>query len=420
MTAQDVSPNAIIAEDRAVLRELARPLAEIAALPEQQETIRLWKALNGLRPERPMVSIDQIPWHEINVNDELTLRCRGQFARRIETQLRRTLYSWRHMRADMVVEPVVETGKVFLNQSFGYEVEENTSTLDPAGGVRGHLYIDQVKTDEDIQRIAAPETTLDEQATAEREAALRETFDGLLGVRMSGITPWFRLWDILAMWHSVEACLMDLAMRPDFIHRLMRRFTDAHMQWLDRLEERGYLVAEMRIVHCAGAWVDELPAPGFDPARPRAKDLWTAGMAQVFSSVSPAMHKEFEIDYAIPWYDRFGLGYYGCCEPLDAKLDVVKLLPNLRKVSMSPWTDRERGAEGLGPDYVFSNKPAPWLIGGDTCDQAVIEADLRQTRDACDRHGCPLEFILKDISTVRYEPQRLWDWVDTAMRVARG
>ena len=34
---------------------------------------------------------------------------------------------------------------------------------------------------------------------------------------------------------------------------------------------------------------------------------------------------------------------------------------------------------------------------------------------ACSRHGCPLELILKDISTVRYEPQRLWEWSDLAM-----
>jgi hypothetical protein len=46
-----------------------------------------------------------------------------------------------------------------------------------------------------------------------------------------------------------------------------------------------------------------------------------------------------------------------------------------------------------------------------------VEQDLRDTRDACARHGCPVEFILKDISTVRYEPQRLWEWADLAMRV---
>ena len=31
---------------------------------------------------------------------------------------------------------------------------------------------------------------------------------------------------------------------------------------------------------------------------------------------------------------------------------------------------------------------------------------------------CHIEFIMKDISTVRYEPQRLWEWARIAMEVA--
>jgi hypothetical protein len=50
--------------DRNILRELGRQVAEIAALPVQQETIALWKALNSLKPVRGMVMIDQISWHE--------------------------------------------------------------------------------------------------------------------------------------------------------------------------------------------------------------------------------------------------------------------------------------------------------------------------------------------------------------------
>jgi hypothetical protein len=32
--------------------------------------------------------------------------------------------------------------------------------------------------------------------------------------------------------------------------------------------------------------------------------------------------------------------------------------------------------------------------------------------------GCHVELIMKDISTVRYEPQRLWEWESIAMEVA--
>ena len=46
-------------QDRHTLRELGQQIADIAALPQQQETITDWKALNGLQPGRPMVMIDQ-------------------------------------------------------------------------------------------------------------------------------------------------------------------------------------------------------------------------------------------------------------------------------------------------------------------------------------------------------------------------
>lgn len=172
-------------------------------------------------------------------------------------------------------------------------------------------------------------------------------------------------------------------------------------------------------IHCTGAHTDELPAPGFDVNHPRPSDLWTCAMAQVFVGVSPAMHKEFEIDYAVDWAERFGPVYYGCCEPLHNKIDIIRELPYVRKISMSPWGDVEVSAERIGGDFVFSRKPSSTLLAPDVWSPEAVEADLIETREVCARHGRPLEFILKDIRTVRYEPQRLWEWVDVAMKGAR-
>ncbi|MDP7239225.1 MAG: hypothetical protein QGI34_21100, partial [Candidatus Latescibacteria bacterium] len=79
----------------------------------------------------------------------------------------------------------------------------------------------------------------------------------------------------------------------------------------------------------------------------------------------------------------------------------------------------EKGAERIGPNFVFSRKPNPAFLA-DTWNPRVVEQDLRETLDQCTTHGCPLEFILKDISTVRYEPQRLWEWSDIAMNLVRN
>jgi hypothetical protein len=405
-------------QDRAVLRELGRQYAEIAALPDQQRTIALWKAHNGLKPVRPMVTIDQVAWHEMNVNDELTLRTTEPWCREIETHLRRTLYGWRHLRVDMVVEPAADIRKAFSVSGFGFQVAEDVAVSDPRNDVVGHFYHDQLKTEADLAKICTPQVTFDAAANARTEEQAHEIFDGILPVRMRGTGyPMFAPWDQISTWRGVQNILFDLADRPEFMHRVMARLLEAHLGLLDQLEALGLLENWPR-VHCTGAHTDELPAAGADPARLRARDVWGFGQAQMFSTVSPAMHDEFELAYAKQWYDRFGLIYYGCCEPLDTKIDVIRRIPRVRKISMSPWVDIERGASQIGRDFVFSRKPNPAFLARDQWAPAGVEADLRATRDACRRHGCPLEFILKDISTVHYEPQRLWQWAEIAMRVA--
>ena len=247
-----------------------------------------------------------------------------------------------------------------------------------------------------------------------------ELLDGVLGVRMQGIFPVFSPWDAIAQWRGAEAVLTDLAERPGHAHRIMERLTTSMLATLDQLEAKGFLGTGQATIHCTGSYSDELPAAGYDPRTPRARDLWTCGMAQIFSGVSPAMHQEFELDYAVRWYARFGLVYYGCCEPLDGKLDLVRRIPRVRKVSMSPWVNVERGAERMGKDLVFSRKPSPALVAVDSWDPGAVQADLEHTVRACRRHGTPVELVLKDISTVRYQPRRLWEWAEIASGVALG
>lgn len=404
-------------KDRDILRSLAVQAAEIAALPVQQETISLWKKLNGLKPVRPMVMIDQIPWHEMDVDGELTLQTEDDFCRRFETYFRRTLYSWKHMRVDMVVEPVLTVPKVIRDTGFGIKTVEEKAVSDPKNDVVGHFYIDQLKTEEDIQKIRNPEITFDQEATAQTQERAQEIFDGIMSVRMQGAAPAFTLWDTLVTWRGAENVLFDLADRPEFTHKIISRLTDAYLSKLDQLEQKGLLGHSQATIHCTGTYTDELPASGFDPGHPRAKDLWTYGMAQIFSTVSPAMHQEFELDYAVKWYSRFGLVYYGCCEPLHDKIGIIRKIPHVRKISMSPWVDLEKGAERIGRDFVFSRKPNPAFLAGDTWEPDIVRKDIQDTLTQCARHGCPVEFILKDISTVRYQPQKLWEWADIAMKV---
>jgi hypothetical protein len=171
------------------------------------------------------------------------------------------------------------------------------------------------------------------------------------------------------------------------------------------------------IIRSSGAYTNELPAEGFMPHKPRAKDIWTGGMAQIFTAVSPEMHQEFKLNYANQWYERFGLVYYGCCEALHDKLDGVMKIPNLRKISMSPWVNQEAAAQRIENKFVFSRKPSPVFLGGRSWNVEAVKKDLQNTIDICKAYNCPLEYILQDVSTVQYDPKRMWEWASTAMEV---
>lgn len=138
-------------------------------------------------------------------------------------------------------------------------------------------------------------------------------------------------------------------------------------------------------------------------------------MAQLFSSVSPAFTEEFEIPYIIRMAEPFGMIYYGCCDRLDDRMDLVKKIPHVRKISCSPWSDRKAFAEKIGPEIIMSNKPSPAFLATDSLDEDAVRKDLRRTVALARENKVNLELILKDISTVRHHPERLTRWAEIAM-----
>ena len=402
--------------DKRIVRHLAAEVAEIAALPIQEEKRTLWRQLNALKPVRPMVMIDQVCWNEMDVEGELTLRCEDAECRQYEDSLRRILYQWRHFPVDMVVEPFIRVRKAVSNSGFGFSGKE-TTLGDPTCGVRSHAYINQFETDADLDKIRLPVVRHDVEETARRLELAHALFAGTLQVVSYGHEPVSTAWDPISTWMGVENALYTLVDRPEYMKELVRRIVAWWMCEQDQLEAQGLLCHHQSLIHCAGAYTDELPAPGFNPDQPRLKDIWGAGLAQMLSTVSPEMYEEFEIDLCLPLLKRFGLIYYGCCDPLDRKMAQVRKIPNVRKVSMSPWCDEARGASEIRGDYVFSRKPNPAMLASSEFSAGQVRAHLQASVDVCARHGCPLEIILKDISTVKHQPQRLWRWAKIAMDV---
>jgi len=407
-------------KDKEILRGLGERIAGTAALPIQREKADMWRRLNGLERVKPMIWVNEIPWHEMDVNDELRLQTTDPFCRGLEGQLRRTIYQWEHMRGDMVVENVIHSPLVIRDTGLGVSEDVDIVRTDEKSSIVSRLFHPQIREEKDVEKIKMPQVTHDVEASERNYQRMVDIFDGVIPVEKRGLPGmWFAPWDLLIRLWGVQEAMMDLALRPELVHHAMERLVSAHLHRLDQLEELNLLSlnnSNVRIGSGGFGYCDELPQDDFDPAHIRTLDIWGCATAQIFSEVSPEMHEEFALQYERRWLERFGLTYYGCCEPLDIKMQILRSIPNLRKISMSPWIDIDRAAEEVGDNYVFSLKPNPEVLGRDVWHPEIARKNLREALEKT--KGCVVEIIMKDISTVRYEPQRLWEWADIAMEEA--
>ena len=404
---------AISPAERAVLRNLVTQVAELAARPIEQEKRDLWYRHNALEPTRPVIFCDpEGSWKEIIPAD--TLACTGALARGWEFLLRREIFWGSEMCDDRVIMPTFDVAHVYTESDWGMASVK-------IGGQEGGSYVWEapLQSYEDLDKLRFPQISVDHEATERVLALAHDTLGDLLKVRLKN--PWW--WTLGMTWtlidlRGLQQMMLDMLDHPDELHRLMAFLRDGHLARLDFLQQNGLLSLNTDGAYVGSGgfgWTHELPQPDCDAEHVRPIDLWGCATAQIFSGVSPEMHEAFALQYERRWLERFGLNYYGCCEPLDRKVELLQSVPRLRKISMSPWVQMDRAAENVGQRLVFSWKPSPAIFAEDhwqpdRAREMLIEG-LERTR------GCVVEVIMKDVSTVRYEPQRLWAWAEIAAQV---
>lgn len=416
---ESVQPIKINQTDKEILQALAARKMAVASLPIQQETIQAWTQLNDLNPQRPVAWINEVCWNEMDVDDELSLQCTDDWAREQELILRRELYQWEHMPADTVVNPWIDCPLAFHSTDFGIIEDTDIVRTDDTSDVVSRHFNVQIESLDDLEKIKMPVVTHDPQGTAYRQAAFAEVFEGIMPVKLVGQTHiWFTPWDYLIRWTGVENALMALYDKPDLIHAAVSRLVDAWMVELDQFEQQGLLSLDngnVRVGSGGYAYTSELPCvTGQDEPGVKAWQMWGCSNAQIFSDVSPEMHWEFALEHDMRWLERWGMNYYGCCEGLHAKVDILKRIPRLRKISVSPWCDFEKIIEGFGDSVVYSVKPSPAILAEDDWNVQGARKAIRRLLEI-GQGKVAIEFIMKDISTVRYQPRRLWEWARIVM-----
>jgi hypothetical protein len=414
-THDEGSTMAASAKEKVILRDLAKQVAQIASLPIQKERAKLWLDHNNLRATRPLVLAQpEGAWTELVPNSSLL--CQDESLRGYERQLRESLFRGLHMPDDEPITGIVNVPWVREVSDYGVPVELHH------GENRGSFRWDSpIKGPEDLKKLHFRTLQVDRAASQTQLELVQDLIGDLVKVERHGSFWWSAgMTEKLIMLRGLEQVMMDLYDNPQLLHQIMAFLRDETAHFMELVEADGLLTLNNGPAAYVGSGgighTDQLPATGFD-GKVRLKDLWGLSESQEFVGVGPQQFQEFALQYQIPMASQFGLTCYGCCEGLDKKFDLIlKSVPNLRRVSVSPWCNREVAADKLGDRYVYSWKPNPAMICAPAVDWDHVEKTTRETIRMA--RGCRLEMVMKDTHTVHNQPERFTRWCELARRLA--
>ena len=405
--------------DIETLRRLAARCRQIADSPENLERKRRWTALNDLQHEGPPLLLVQPEgaWKEITAT--WPVECESQRARSWEVALRQIIYQHDVIRDDAPFDPAFTVRYPVSVSDFGIPFQQSQSEQ------RGGAYHDEPvleNLDGDLDKLHFRTITVDRVAAARDIECAEKTIGDLLTVRTRPVYWWTcgLTWTAIRLL-GLENLMLAMYDNPEGLHRLMKFLSAEMLNFITYFEREGLLGYNNGGVGIGSGnlgYTRQLPSPESPVAGPvQLRHLWGFGESQETVGVAPDMFGEFIFPYQLPLLERFGLNYYGCCEASEGRWKYIRQIPNLRCLSVAPWSDQACCAELFGRKYVYCRKPKPTPV----C-MGFNEAEIRLEFQETLRHAGALNtvMVLKDTHTVENDPQRFARWVQLGRDAFRG
>jgi hypothetical protein len=395
-----------------VLRAAAQDYMELATQPIQEERRKLWSAHYSLKPVRPPISVG-IGFHNNWCREyfsDANLKCQSPFLRDYERTFRMSLLQ-QTFGDDSVMEPWV-TLHADIGDGWGglWGIRtETVSTTSDGAWKHAPALVDL----DEAARLQVPHHYINEQTTAQNLEQLQEAIGDIIpinvhrGPRCLGFAD--DIVTLLSMLRGLEQVMMDMYLNPEWLHGVMAFMRDGILTNHQEAEDAGDFTLSS---HCNSnnSYADELEWPAPNSGARKRSELWAFCAAQEMTLVSPEMHDEFIFQYQMPIMAHFGLVHYGCCENLTKKIDMLRQLPNLRSIAVTPTADVAACAEQIKDDYAYSWRPNPTDMVTSSFEPDRIRKILRETLSVT--RGCRMHISLKDIETVSGDVSRLPRWVD--------
>jgi len=402
-------------EDRAILRDLAMQYMEVCESDRNKERIALWRDHNNLRRTRAPVycSHDYAALLHMEIRPHLpdprTRTLRGH-----EMWFHRQLWS-ATIPDDHVYYPWVTVRAPMRQPEIGIWGFESDRIHDEVS--RGWRDLPVIHTTDDLDVLrATPHEVID--AHPPEAKRLEDILGDIMPVHVRRSTV-YGIWggtdlsEAAGTAFGLEELLYALYDKPDVVHRLMAFMRDAVIANLRQGEAAGDWSTAESQNYGVPAYCHELPDPGPNTHGAKLSDLCFFTHAQEFETVSPEQHEQFLLDYQMPIMELFGLVNYGCCESLHNKIEMLRAIPNLRKILVGPNADFRKCIDEIGGDYIASWRPSPatMVTGGfdpDSVRRQIREA-LAYAKDT------NIEVMLKEMMTLDGDISRLFKWAEIGM-----
>lgn len=268
----------------------------------------------------------------------------------------------------------------------------------------------------DVEKtIEDPVVIVDEKATNAALELAKEVFDGIVDVKLR--TWWFWSSHIAlayANFRGLDGLMYDFYDFPEKVHEIFAKLTNGYIRKLHYLEENNLLYdnTDNTFVGSGGlGWTESLHT---DPNHVTLKTMWGLCEAQECGEISPEMFHEFIYPYHKQVAELFGLNCYACCEGIDTKWEWIKDLPNMRRISVSQWSDMAKMSEYLKKDYIYSYKANSAHVTVPDMNEDVIRTELRRMFEKTKENDNHVEVVLKDLHTISNKPEQVIRWVQIA------
>jgi len=184
---------------------------------------------------------------------------------------------------------------------------------------------------------------------------------------------------------------LDMLEDPEFIQWLMQFILEAKMHWS---RERASFLGEP---------IQPLYMPSDDVSVPM---------------ISPQTYRDLVLPIEKKMSDfHGGMDYWHSCGKIDPLIPLIKEIPNLRMIHVSPFTDIKQAVQAIGRDHIIEIVLNP-IDDVENASQAQMEDKLHQVRHLCDGlHYTVRADAFQVFSSVENDLAQIKLWIDCCRRL---